>query len=212
MTCERSVTTKTGTFTAYPEQVSHCEAAKLCRSRGEILAPFYKAEDMKAVQDMFVRNMNDDDCDYAKYSFYSFHIGLDVEVNADGSYTKTFSNGLKWNNAEHGNLYERDVKTNCPIATYRPHFDQPFGVGKQSFSCRTQQNYKYICLKPAGQASPLVQNKLEPVSNKLMFGVILVAASVAAFATCVAIFFYRKVGRLQEKFRQFGASGQEEQI
>ena len=152
MTCQRSVTTKTGTFTVYPENVSHCEADKLCRSRGEILAPFYKIEDMKAVQDMIVRNNEDDECDYALYSIFSYHIGLDVKVNGDGSFTKTFSNGLKWDNAKHGEIYERDMKTNCPIASYKPHFTEPFGVREQSPRCQTQQNYKYFCLKPAGQA------------------------------------------------------------
>ena len=128
MSCVNSFTTNTGIFTAYPEIVTHCVAEKLCRQKGQILAPFDNKEDVQAALDMFNGNncMEDNSCDkkpelrnclYASDVGRTYHVGLNFEKAADGTFIKTFTNGQPWNDKKHGSLYYLNPrqKRPCPL-------------------------------------------------------------------------------------------------
>ena len=65
--CKTEVTTKSGRFTFYNEQVRGCQAKLKCLERGEILAPITNKEDLDAITGI----MNWD-CDFYRFFFFLF--------------------------------------------------------------------------------------------------------------------------------------------
>ena len=214
MSCKRSFTTSTGTFTAYAEPVTKCEAERLCEQRGQILAPFTNEEDMRAAIDMFKgNNANYKNCDYTAIKTGMYHVGLNFKKRKDGSFVKSFSNGDRWSDEKHASLYEinPNKKLKCPEAFMMPVLApyagmEKFAIGDQSRLCSYQNNYNYMCLQPDGQSSsqPLVQDEVDSPVNKETpwFIVSCAAVFVAVFFACFAFVSYRKNKRSQEKLSE----------
>ena len=212
MTCQRSFTTETGTFTAYPELVSQCKAESLCKQKGQILAPFTNDKDMRKASEVFkANNDNWETCDHAAIRGDWYHIGLYVDKDVDGEYKMSFSNGDQWDEEKHGKLYTfTEFETQCPQATFIPEEDSiklQFGITEQSEDCDYEDHYKYICLKPANPASadPLVQHPAVNKENFLFSGpfvAILIVAFVAVFFACFTFFLHRKNNRSKEKLSE----------
>ena len=75
--CDTTVTTPTGVFTYFSEEVSYCQAKYNCAEIGQILAPITKLSDKEALQS--VADIYNPDCDFHS-DIYSYHIGLDISI------------------------------------------------------------------------------------------------------------------------------------
>ena len=155
MACKRSVTTKTGTFTFFPEWVTKCQAEKKCWKRGEILAPISNRRDAKKIMNLFESNIGKEGCLIATNAGANYWIGLDVSYTQNDQ-QKIFSNGMKWKPHKHGKIYSNhnDEYTNCAISLFDPIItDDPFILTTEGSKCDwTMQNF-YACLKPASNAT-----------------------------------------------------------
>ena len=217
MSCKTSFTTKTGTFTPYPEMVTKCEADKLCQEKGQILAPFTNEADMRAAVDFFngnnchrSNNCQVLKCEYSSGQFKKYHVGLNFEKKADGVYEKTFSNGEKWDDKKHKSLYFANPKQKrqCPFGVFIPYYQnfatgRMFSIGEKSRTCEVQQNIGYMCLAPAKKptAGAIVEGQVEPATTKdaLLFGGIFVAVLVAVVFAASTLFFQRKSKKYQNE-------------
>ena len=227
--CINTFTTKTGKFTAQRAKATKCEAEALCRAKGQELASFTNKEDMQAAIDMFnsnncyldpnnPENYQYDVCDShpeLKNCPYSsddpqveYNIGLNVEKQADGSFKKSFTNGIAWDEATHSKLYYKNPlqKWQCPISVFSPDTQDEeyiFTIGEKSHSCEFEFRISYICLdpanrKPEGSAMGLTQNKesSSPLGTFMLAGM---CALVAVVSTCLAVFYRKKIGEMKKK-------------
>ena len=229
MTCVNSFTTKTGTFTAYPELVTGCEAEKLCKEKGQMVAPFTNEEDMRAASDMFNGNncwLDDDSgqtcdanpalesCQFSSNEPTLYRIGLNFKRQGDGSFRKIFPNGIPWSDKLHEGLYDinPEQKRQCPLAYFAPDPDFEkgisFGIGEEDEDCKWEEKMGYICMKPAaaGQArpQPIVQDRVSPVVSRETPWVVACCAAVltAAVLACCVVFYHRKSKRCEEKINE----------
>ena len=232
--CVNTFSTKTGKFTAHRAKVSRCEAEAICRANGQELASFTNKEDMQAAIDMFNGNncrLDPNDPENYQYDVcdsqpelescpYSsddptvhYNIGLNFEKQADGSFKKTFSNGMPWNEAEHSKLYFRnpEQKWQCPITVLTPDtLDEQyiFGIGEMGDSCNFEPRISYVCLDPANRnpaslVMPPTKSRGFQVGTFTLVGMCALVAFVSA---CVAV-FYRKKNREVEEKTEAGSYG-----
>ena len=159
MTCRRTLTTKSGTFTFFNEKVSKCLAEKKCKKRGEILAPIATSRDAKKIMNLFESNVPIENCTFATNFFPNgYWIGLDVSYT-ENDQQKTFSNGIRWKERKHGRIYhdflKEDLKeySDCAIALLDPFFTKtPYMIHVESTDCSWESKNFYVCLKPADNA------------------------------------------------------------
>ena len=221
MSCKTSFTTKTGTFTPYPEKVTKCEAEKLCEEKGQILAPFTNEADMRAAVDFFNgnnchRSKNCQvlgECKYSSNQPKDYHVGLNFKKKADGVYEKYFSNGEKWDDKKHKSLYfvNPKQKRQCPVGVFFPYIQNfatgmMFAIGENSRKCRIQENVGYMCLDPAAKTTgdAIVEDQAKPATTKdaILFGGIFVAVLIAVGFAASTLFFQRKSKTLQDEVNQ----------
>ena len=227
--CINTFTTKTGTFTAHRAKVNKCEAEALCRAEGQELASFTNKEDMQAAIDMFNSNNcrydpNDpenyqydvrdsqpelESCPYSSDELnIEYHVGLNFEKQADGSFKKSFGNGVPWVEEKHSKLYFRtpEQKWQCPYGVFMPDTidgEYIFGIGEKSYNCEYEPRMSYVCLEPAnrkpeGSAMGLTQHQesASPVGTFVLVGM---CALVAVVSTCLAVFYRKKIGEMKGK-------------
>ena len=155
--CPKSITTATGKFTFHTEKVTRCEAKKICKYNGEILAPLTNKEDIDAVRSISKWPQ----CPELGNADKDFNIGLDVIPCGENKQDRIFSNGVVWDQAVHGPLYynSEQYKDPCPQAYFMPFFDnQGLGVFT-AYGCRDRK-MGFICLKPAAsEAEPITAEK-----------------------------------------------------
>ena len=212
MSCKSSITTATGTFTAYPEIATKCEAEKFCKERGQILAPFTNDVDMRAVIKMFNDNYKNGCSTFHSNQLTSYRIGLNFEKTVLGFVPKMFSNGEAWSYKKHKSLYKYKPlrKLACPVAAFHPFYKRYedgdlFHIYEDFKGCEFPQRHGYMCLKPANQAEPLeAANKVESVLNKDC-GILLAVFAAAIFA-CFAVFFQRKSKKYYDENIQLKAN------
>ena len=149
MSCATEVTTPTGKFTFYGEDVSVCEAKKVCAAKGEILAPITNMDDQKALYRV-TQEGNHPECPFHYGHFKLYSIGLDVTPCGKGRQDRVFTNGVVWNDTVHGKLYTDYMDSRespCVMAQLVTISPKPAVVtfGKL---CRPT-NQRFICLKAA---------------------------------------------------------------
>ena len=158
MTCRRTLTTKSGTFTFFDEKVSKCLAEKKCKKRGETLAPIATSRDAKKIMNLFESNAPIENCTFGTDFFAGYWIGLDVSYT-ENDQQKTFTNNVKWKERKHGRIYHDFLKedfkeySDCAIALFEPFFTKtPYMIHQESASCSWESKNFYVCLKPAHNA------------------------------------------------------------
>ena len=149
--CPTSVTTKSGTFTFHDQKVPRCEAEKICRSLGQVLAPITNWEDKKALQ-----KIADQKCGMFKQRGHLYHLGINYDKCGDSEAHISFTNGVQWNQTLHESLYRfsKESISNCMTTFWMPvlSMDTKFVVyGRQGLDPSGCQEYphKFICLQPA---------------------------------------------------------------
>ena len=157
MSCPKSVTTSSGTFSFSEKQMTRCEAKKYCRERGQILAPITTQEDKDAVLTMF-----NDKC-FNHYSESFYHIGLDVFPCGD-TQERVFTNGVKYDAIIHGHLYADYGKPDhkCPQSYLKSLslIRTPFIIGTKP-NCFPQK-HRALCLdQSTATASAVTKKKTE---------------------------------------------------
>ena len=153
MHCSNKVTTSSGTFTAYNDKMSRCEAKKFCQNKGHILAPITNQEDKDAVIKMLYPG-----CPQHRGPMYHYHIGLDVSY-CGKSQDRVFTNGVKYNDKIHGRFYTDTSSPDdkCPMA-YLVSRVKSVVIGVEPY-CNPQK-IKVLCLDQS-TASPLVQDNTD---------------------------------------------------
>ena len=141
--CDTTVTTPTGVFTYFSEEVSYCQAKYNCAEIGQILAPITKLSDIEALQS--VADVYNPDCDFHS-DIYSYHIGLDISICGRNQY-RLFTNNVVSNETEHGSLYNwrhGSEKKDTSYALFNPHHTKLYVISDR----RRIRRIRYICLKP----------------------------------------------------------------
>lgn len=202
--CSNSVTTPTGKFTFHTEQATRCEAIKICKENGGILAPFTNKQDIDAVKSISKWQ----DCPELGGASKKYMIGLDVTPTCGESKQKrVFSNGLKWNQAVHGPLYYGSANWDyqCARVFFLPFWDGP-GIYNAE-NCKYGKT-GFICLNPSGsKADSLVEGTSEGISagvvvaGALGLAVGMVASYLWGSKKCKALAAKNK--SLEEKLVQY---------
>ena len=209
--CVTEVVTPTGKFTFHDQQLSVCEAKKICASKGEILAPITNRADFEALYRV-TQMGNHPSCPF-HYGFeFMYSIGLDVTPCGKGKQDRVFTNGVVWNNTVHGKLYSDysdswnspcvyaylDTSASRPtVATYIPY-------------CHQSNLLRFICLKEAapskvvgacGSCGSAGALSIGGNLNGGLAGMVVVAcfSLVAIFFAVMAIMYYRKYQTVEEK-------------
>ena len=186
MLCQNSVTTKSGTFTFFDEFVTHCQAEKKCKKRGEILAPVTNRKDANKIQGLFMSNVGIEGCRFVWNAGARYWLGLDETFTKNGK-PKMFTNRLKWKERKHSRIYHNFVNnyTDCGIALYEPiNLNDPFIIYTESAECSWEMQNLYACFKPAGDATAEsiveehIKNEMAP-STGCVFAVGLIAGVAA---------------------------------
>ena len=155
MSCIKSITTSSGTFSFSEKEMTRCEAKKYCRDKGQILAPIMTQEDKDAVLEML-----DPNCvDYFSETFY--HIGLDVYPCGDKQY-RVFTNGVEYKKDVHGHIYDdfSNVDDKCPFAYVDSTDENPVTIGAKP-NCYPQKQ-RALCLdQSTASASEITQNEAD---------------------------------------------------
>ena len=118
-------------------------------------------------------------CKFHRGGIYSYHTGLDIDTCGKNNFLK-FSNGVVYDEAEHGKLYKWVDKNSRKklIAAYLPDHRNLF-IAEYSRQIKKQ---RYICLKPSltsANAAPLVEKKSTSNSNfsvLILLGALIVAS------------------------------------
>ena len=144
--CPTSITTTSGTFTFYEQNVPKCEAEQICQSKGHILAPITNMEDRKAIE-----KIGGQECGIFREFVQGYHVGLDIKT-CGNKFTKVFSNGVKYNKTLHDKLYYfyPIKKFDCLTALYPPGYgaDEQIVVVAKYNNCKDYSR-RFICLDPA---------------------------------------------------------------
>ena len=181
--CVKKVTTSSGTFTFFDEEVQKCEARKKCEEKGQILAPILNAEDATALQAV----CDETACEFHNH-FRPYHIGLDILTSKCGNKPeKVFTNGVRFDEAVHGKIY-REIKAPfqfCRHAVFNGHLDigtTPLTIAISRRKCADK--YRYICLKPVDEgASPLLSEN----SGNPSFAYLSYASMCVAFVAVITM-------------------------
>ena len=209
MACSHSVTTKTGTFTAYMDMVSRCQAEKRCKKRGEILAPISNRRDANKIMKLFRTNTKNESCGVSSEELSNYWIGLDVTYT-EQEQEKVFSNGVKWKENKMSKIYRDYIKENkeyteCAIALLRPFLNKnPYVIFYEGKKCNAIHRYKYLCLKPNPNAlsEPVNQVIESNISDIFVPSVVFAAASVFIICAYVAIKTNMKLKREKNQVKQ----------
>ena len=206
MTCSKSVKTSTGTFSFYEEELSLCEAKLKCIEMGQILAPIAYKSDADKIVELFNTNYEKDIyCTFNTYNGASYWIGLDVAYNGTKQ-ERVFTNGIKWNEKTHGEIYTDYLKgsyAKCTAVMFQPTFTQsPFFI--EADYCESVAGF--VCLKSKNKKSAafIIQEK-----NSLKNVFILPAGAALVVLMTVSIFvlqsqkkrFIKALGFEKEKGR-----------
>ena len=194
MSCPKSVTTSSGTFSYSERQMTRCEAKKYCRERGQILAPITTQEDKDAVLTMF----NEKCFNHYTESFY--HIGLDVFPCGD-TQERVFTNGVKYDANIHGHLYADYGKPDhkCPQSYLESLNWNPFTIGTKP-NCYPQ-THRALCLdQSTATASGITQKEAD--HYKVSTTQAVVAIGGFFFVVVGSLFVIVKLYKSKEKFRQ----------
>ena len=179
MPCSKKVTTSSGTFTAYNDEMSHCRAKSYCEKKGQILAPVTNQKDADALVEML-----DHSCPQHGGT-KEYHIGLDIN-NCGTTEKRVFTNGVKYDKAVHEPLYFDYSKSDvdCPLAYLDCISPFPLIIGNVP-ECYPQK-MRVICLdQSTATPSPIVQDNSDSfaVTQSLsVIGSICVAVGSIAFA------------------------------
>ena len=143
-----------------------------------------------------------------------YHIGLNFEKQADGSFKKSFSNGMPWVEAEHSKLYFRnpEQKWQCPFALFTPDTVEEqyiFGIGEMVYNCNFESRISYVCLDPANRnpaslVMPPTKSRGFQVGTFMLVGM---CALVAFASACVVAVFYRKKKGEEDEKTEAGSCG-----
>ena len=185
--CHHSVTTKSGTFTAHTELVTKCQAEKMCKKRGGMLAPITTKRDAHRILKLFKTNSKDVSCGVTSEDLAHYWVGLDVTYTKDED-TKIFSNGVKWVERKHGKIYHNTLEshTDCADAVFLPFAsDNNYRIVTPMGSCQVDNRLKYLCFKPAEKSSA------EKITQRVEFEEdgVFVPSSVALVAVMVCVVF-----------------------
>ena len=194
MSCPKSVTTSSGTFSFSKERMTRCEAKKYCRERGQILAPITTQEDKDAVLSMFHHTCLNN----YKESFY--HIGLDV-YPCGATQERIFTNGVKYNADIHGPLYDDlgEVADKCPQAYLASVSWNPFTISTKP-NCYPQK-HRALCLdQSTATASGITQNEAD--HYKVSTTQALVGIGGVLFVVFGSVMFSVKMYKSREKLRK----------
>ena len=188
-TCNTTVTTPTGVFTYFSKKVTLCEAKARCAKIRQILAPVLNFRDLDALRS--IADYDNPDCEFHSSGIYSYHTGLDIDTCGKKHFLK-FSNGVVYDEAEHGKLYKWVDKNSRKrlIASYMPDYRNLFIIEYG----RWNRKKRYICLKPSStsaNAASLVEKESE--SNSSFNVLILVGALIVALIALIAsLVFYTR--------------------
>ena len=174
--CDRSVTTATGTFTFRNELLTKCQAKEACLRDGQILASVTSSRDLQALNDL--AGSYDGGCGIG---FYTYHIGLDVKKCGEVE-TRLFTNNVLYDKSEHDRLYEwhGDPTKDINVAIYYPMFKKMYIVK----SSHGKGKRKFVCLKPnstSGHSARLLSEE----GNRHNFSLLM--ATVAVMVALVSI-------------------------
>ena len=180
--CIKQITTPSGVFTFYGEEVEKCVARKRCAEKGQILAPILSTEDAQAL----LQATDETSCDFHNH-VAPYHIGLDIlKTKCGNKEEKIFSNGVVFDEEIHGKVY-RELDRHwfdCRYAGFLGYANPP---QNPLLITTTECNRKlrYICLKPADKtADPLVSESHVSSSfaylNYASVPIVLIAIAVIA--------------------------------
>ena len=207
-TCPTSVTTKSGTFTFFPQYVPRCKAEQFCHKLGQILAPVTNIEDRWALQEIA-----DQKCGIfvTPTDIPSYHIGLNNHV-CGGEVTRVFTNGVAWNEKVHSKLYYiTKAKSNCYATLWTPFngFNNRIGVYTRPENC-SDFSFRFICLAPAKNENSVEVTEVDSSVNNsvnseaLIFdgenvNQLTVWWQLAGFCVLASVCFLLNVNRLLNK-------------
>jgi len=144
--CPTAITTKSGTFTFYEQNLLSCQAEQFCQNKGHILAPITNREDRRAIEKIGGQN-----CGIFRESVQGYHVGLEIKA-CGNKLTKVFSNGVKYDETLHDKLYDfyPTKEFDCFTALYPPGFgaDEKIVIVAKYNNCKGVAR-RFICLDPA---------------------------------------------------------------
>ena len=184
MSCTKSITTSSGTFSYSDTTMTRCEAKKYCRDEGKILAPITTQEDKDAVMKLL---------DYKCSKFHMYHIGLDVH-HCGSQQERVFTNGITYDSKTHGKLYDDlgEPKDKCPETFLMYFSSNPLKISANDPNC-WPSHYRALCLdQTTAVSSPISQDNSEFVKLNLtqslaMFGGIF-CAFVGVFGFAIKMY------------------------
>ena len=192
MPCSNKVKTASGTFTAYNDVMSHCKAKSFCEKKSQILAPVTNQNDLDALVEML-----DHSCPQ-HWGENNYHIGLDVN-QCGVSEDRVFTNGVKYDKAIHGNLYDdySEADVECPLAWMDCISPMPLMIDNKP-NCYPEK-MRVICLdQSTATASPVVQensDSFEVTQSLSAIGGVCVVVGSIAFAAVM----YKRNKDLKQK-------------
>ena len=196
-TCNTTVTTPTGVFTYFDEEVTYCQAKLNCLKIGQILAPITSLNDVDALHSVI--DKYNPECKF-HYGAFHYHIGLDIS-RCDGKQYRMFTNNVVWNETEHGQLYlwRRNSKTkDTSYARFFSHSRNLFVISDPTKKRRA----RYICLKPNSTNSAVAEPLFEKdVANHQRFNAVYVCGAV--LVALVVVMLLMKVRKLKKEIESF---------
>ena len=206
--CNTQVTTPTGKFTFQFQEMSYCEAKKVCAEKNEILAPITNRNDYDVINKA-VKSGNFPGCPFHN-GWQEYFLGLDVTPCGKGKQDRVFTNGEVWNEAVHGKLYVDTVDSwnqPCVFSSYSVDFRKPtIGAWSRCY----QSDFRFICLKPVVPVETKVSSEscnsqseaLKSSGNNHSFfalGMVACLASVAVVFAFIAVKYFKKYRAVEEK-------------
>ena len=196
MSCIKSITTSSGTFSISDEKMTRCEAKKYCRDKGQILAPITTQKDKDAV----VKMINPYCLSNNGEGF--LHIGLDVFPCGDKQY-RVFTNGIEFDPKIHGHLYAdlSEVDDKCPQAYFERISTKTLKIGIKPW-CYPQK-HKALCLdQSTATASGITQKEADHYKVSSTQAVIVIGGFLFVLIGCLVVIvkLYKSKNKLEKKF------------
>ena len=154
-TCKTSVTTPTGEFTYFRDEVTYHQAKVECAMKKQILAPVTNQRDYDAL--LSITGSKDAPCGFYQQGI-KYHIGLDINIDPHGVETRLFTNHKVWNDTEHGTLYvekgfKPSEKKNMNSAVIIPYMKEELDKVMYVVKDYGGKKRRFICLKPSSQST-----------------------------------------------------------
>ena len=209
--CSTELVTPTGKFTFHDEEVSICEAKKICAKNGEILAPITNRQDYNAI--IKVTKMgNHPSCPF-HHGDQMYFIGLDITPCGKGKQDKVFSNGVVWNEKIHGKLYvdqwESDTSP-CAYAEFGSWGSNPW-LSTWGDLCY-EKTSRFLCLKPSNPVKVQSNScglpeaiKSSDEQNFTSVAIIAFCGIACVFFAFIAVKYYKKYRSIEKKHKQVKA-------